>query len=158
MLEVHSCPRLRIAGVRVRYDADTAATTGPLAARVLVGVDHIPSRWLVQQHATGWVAVGATQSLDALASAHRPGTACAGCLHQREPDADELVPTISFVSFWSGLMLALELLTEAAGATPDHQALFCWPFGYDGPHLMRLPVAAQPACPVGCVASRARAA
>jgi hypothetical protein len=158
MLEAHSCPRLRITGVPVRYDADTAATVGPLAARVLVGVDHIPSRWLVQQHAPGWVAVGETQSLDALASAHRSGEPCAGCLHLREPDADELVPTISFVSFWSGLMLALELLTEAADANADQQALFGWPFGYEGPHLMRLGVAAQPACPVGCVASRARAA
>jgi len=158
MLVSHSSPRFRITGLPLRYDAGTAATIGPLASRVLVGVDHIPSRWLVQEHATDWVAVGATQSLDALASAHRPGEPCAGCLHQREPDADELVPTISFVSFWSGLMLALELMTEAAGAKPDQQALFCWPFGYDGPHLMRLTVAAQPACPVGCVASRARAA
>ncbi|MBA3422726.1 MAG: hypothetical protein H0U12_12720 [Thermoleophilaceae bacterium] len=158
MLASCSRPQLRITGVPHRYDADRASAIGPLAPRVLVGVDHIPSRWLVQERATGWVGVGATQSLDTLVSAHRPGEPCAGCLHQREPDADELVPTISFVSFWSGLLLALELLTEAAGAKPDQQALFCWPFGYDGPHLMRLPVAAQPACPVGCAASRARAA
>jgi hypothetical protein len=158
MLEAYSSPRLRIAGMPLRYDADNLAIIGPLASRVLVGVDHIPSRWLVQEHAAGWVAVAATQSLDALASAHRPGEPCAGCLHQREPDVDELVPTISFVSLWSGLMLALELLTEAADARPDQQALFCWPFGYNGPHLMRLPVAAQLACPVGCEASRERAA
>jgi hypothetical protein len=154
MLEQYSRPRLVITGVPLRYDDDHVDQIGPLAPRVLVGVDHIPSRWLVQQHASGWVGVGATQSLDALVSSHRPGEPCAGCLHTREPDADELVPTISFVSFWSGLMLALELLSEAAGAPPDRQALFCWPFGYDGPHLMRLDVARQDACPVVCDASR----
>jgi hypothetical protein len=158
MLESYSSRRFRITGVARRYDADAASTIGALAPRVVVGVDHIPSRWLVQARAPGWVGVGATQSLDALASAHRPGEPCTGCLHQREPDADELVPTISFVSLWSGLMLALELLTETASAKPDAQALFCWPFGYDGPYLMRLPVAAQQGCPVGCEASRARAA
>jgi hypothetical protein len=158
MLERYSTPGLRIDGVPLRYDTESATQIGPLADRVLVGVDDIPSRWLVQRHAPDWLCVGATQSFDTLVSTHRPGEPCAGCLHGREPDADELVPTISFVSFWSGLLLALELMTEAAGAHTEAQSLMCWPFGYEGPHLMRLPVAAQSTCRVGCAASRERAA
>jgi hypothetical protein len=158
MLASFSTPSLQIAGLSLHYDEKTVDHVGPLARRVLVGVDDIPSRWFIQSHARDWVGVGATQSLDALASTHLPGEACAGCLHGREPDGTELIPTISFVSFWSGLLLALELLTASAGVRPAQQAIFCWPFGYDGPHLMRLPVAAQPTCPVGCIASRGQRA
>jgi hypothetical protein len=158
MLAAYSTPLLRITGLPLRYEEQSVERVGALAPRVLVGVDHIPSRWLVQRHAAGWVGVGATQSLDALVSAHLPGEACAGCLHGREPDADELVPTISFVSFWSGLLLALELLSTCAGECSQQQAVFCWPFGYDGPHLMRMLIAAQPDCRVRCAASRAQAA
>ena len=158
LLEGFARPGLEIKGVEARFEEETAAEIGPLAERVLVGVDHIPSRWLVQRYACRWVGVGATQSLDAMASSHRPDEPCSGCLHPREPDADEIVPTISFVSFWAGLLLALELLSEVGGAAPDQQALLCWPFGWDGPHLMRLDVAAQPYCPVGCAPSRRLAA
>jgi hypothetical protein len=158
ILASYADAHLTVTGVQLRFEPRTAAQLRPLADRILVGVDHIPSRWLVQEYARGWVGVGRTQSLDVLVSSHRPGQACAGCLHQREPDAAELVPTISFVSFWSGLLLVLELLTEASGQAPGRQAVFCWPFGYDGPHLMRLDIAAQSSCRVGCSASRARAA
>jgi hypothetical protein len=112
----------------------------------------------VQREVGGWIAVGGTQSAEVMVSAHRGGEPCAGCLHPREPEVDEFVPTISFVSFWSGLLLALELLSEAARARPPQQALLCWPFGWGGPSLLRTPVAAQAACPVGCPASRAQAA
>jgi hypothetical protein len=158
MLTAYSTSRLSISGLPIRYDEKSIARVGPLAPRVLVGVDHIPSRWVVQREASGWVGVGATQSLEALVSGHSPGEPCAGCLHGREPDGDNLVPTISFVSFWSGLLLALELLTQAAGERPEHPSLLCWPFGYGGPQLTRLPVAPQRGCPVRCGASRAMAA
>lgn len=158
MLRAHARPGLEITGVEARFEEENAAAIGPLAHRVLVGVDHVPSRWLIQQHAPGWIAVGATQSLEAMASSHRPGDPCAGCLHPREPDLDQIVPTISFVSFWAGLMVALDLLCAAGDAAPDRQALLAWPFGWDGPHLMRLDVAAQPHCPVRCPSSRRLAA
>lgn len=158
MLEGFTRPGFEIKGVTERFEDEAMELVGPLAQRVLVGVDHIPSRWLVQRHAPSWVGVGATQSLESMISAHVPGEPCSGCLHPREPDADEIVPTISFVSFWAGLLLALELLNEAGGARHDDQALLCWPFGWEGPHLMRLPVAAQPHCPVGCPSSRRSAA
>lgn len=159
MLSAHSTSGIPVNGVALRYEESTAGAIGLLAPRVLVGVDDIPSRWLIQRHAPGWLGVGATQSLDALVSAHLPCAPCAGCLHGREPDAEELIPTISFVSLWAGLLLALELLSEAGGGRPARQALYCSPFGYNGPHLMRLPLAPQAACPVGCAAShRQRAA
>ena len=158
MLEGFTRPGFEITGMRRRFENETLNLVGPLAQRVLVGVDHIPSRWLAQRHAPSWVGVGATQSLESMVSAHLPGEPCSGCLHPREPEVDETVPTISFVSFWAGLLLALELLSEAGGARADDQALLCWPFGWDGPHLMRLPVAAQAHCPVRCPASRRSAA
>jgi hypothetical protein len=157
-LESYAGGGLQVAGVRLRLEDPTIEEIGPLADRVLVGVDHIPSRWLIQREAPGWVAVGSTQSLDVLVSSHPLGEPCAGCLHPRDIDNDAVVPTISFVSFWAGLLLALELLCEAAGQTVCPQAIFEWPFGHDGPHLMRLPVAAQDACPVGCEASQRKAA
>lgn len=150
--------RFRIEGVGLRLEADTLGRVGALADRVLVGVDHIPSRWLVQEEAPAWVGVGATQSLSTLVSSHCPGEPCAGCLHPRPLAADPEAATISFVSFWAGLLLALELLCEVEGRRPAAQSIYCEPFGYNGPHLMRLDVAAQPECPVRCSASRRRAA
>jgi hypothetical protein len=158
ILESYAGDGLQVAGVPLRLEEQTIEEIGPLADRVLVGVDHIPSRWLIQREAPGWVAVGSTQSLDVLVSSHSHGEPCAGCLHPRDIDNDGVVPTISFVSFWAGLLLALELLCETSCQTPRPQAVFAWPFGYNGPHLMRLPVAAQQACPVGCEASRRKAA
>jgi hypothetical protein len=158
MLESYAGGGIQVVGVPLRLEERTIEEIGPLADRVLVGVDHIPSRWLIQREAPAWVGVGSTQSLDVLVSSHAHGEACAGCLHPRDIDNDAVVPTISFVSFWAGLLLALELLCEATGQRSRPQAVFAWPFGYDGPHLVRLPVAAQQACPVGCEASRRRAA
>jgi hypothetical protein len=158
MLESYAGGGIEVAGVPLRLEEPTIEEIGPLAHHVLVGVDYIPSRWLIQREAPGWVGVGSTQSLDVLVSSHAQGEACAGCLHPREIDNDAVVPTISFVSFWAGLLLALELLCETTGHTSRAQAVFAWPFGYNGPHLMRLPVAVQHACPVGCEASQRKAA
>ncbi len=158
ILESYAGDGIQVTGVPLRLEERTIHEIGPLADRVLVGVDHIPSRWLIQREAPEWVGVGSTQSLDVLVSSHANGEACAGCLHARDIDNHAVVPTISFVSFWAGLLLALELLSEVPVQTSRPQALFAWPFGYNGPHLMRLPVAAQPACPVGCEASRRKAA
>lgn len=156
-LSFQSDERFKIKGVELRFESDTLERVGVLADRVLVGVDHIPSRWLIQEAAPAWVGVGATQSLSTLVSSHRPGEPCAGCLHPRPLPADPEAATLSFVSFWAGLLLAMELLCEVDGRQPAAQSIYCEPFGYNGPHLMRLDVAAQPECPVKCPASRKRA-
>lgn len=119
----------------------------PFAPRVLVGVDHIPSEYL---------SVGSTQSLEVVVSQHRPGDACAGCLHPEEPpDRDATVATISFVSFWAGLLQALYLISETLAVEPAGQVVTCWPFGWDGVTLLWHPLAPQARCPVSCDASRA---
>ena len=156
-LSLQGDERFEIKGVDLRLEPETLERVGTLADRVLVGVDHIPSRWLVQEAAPAWVGVGATQSLSTLVSSHRPGEPCAGCLHPRPLPTDPEAATISFVSFWAGLLLAMELLCEVDGRQPSAQSIYCEPFGYNGPHLMRLDVAAQPDCPVKCSASRKQA-
>lgn len=157
ILESYNTSHFKIGGVSARYEEDTRSQLGPLRKRVLVGVDHIPSRWLTQREAMGWVGVGSTQSVEVLVSAHDPGTPCAGCLHPREIRVDPEAPTISVVSFWAGLLLALELLCDAAGAKPTTPVIAFWPLNY-GPSLMRLGLAPHADCPVGCVASRPSAA
>jgi len=78
VLESLSTTRLQIAGCAMFFDDATAEDMYPLAARVLVGVDHIPSRWTAQRHAASkWVYVGSTSHDYVLVSAHPPGAACA---------------------------------------------------------------------------------
>jgi hypothetical protein len=68
-------------------------------------------------------------------SAHPTGTACAGCVHPRDDDFTGEIPTISFVSFWAGLVQALELILEAAGRALRHtRSTSIWPFGLENRH------------------------
>ncbi len=140
-------PALRVTGQKLRYDQAAAARFSPLAEKVIVGVDHIPSRWLVAEHSPNWLGVGSTQALTALVSSHRPQEACARCQHPVPLEDDGEVATISFVSFWAGLLLAMELLSFADGHPSSAQTLYCQPFGFDGPLLMRTPLAAREDCP-----------
>ena len=86
----------------------------PLAPSVLVGVDHIPSRWLVQEANPVWLAVGATEDFFASVSFHAPKLACAGCAHPEYSEVGGPIPTIAFVSFIGGLMLAALLAEHIA--------------------------------------------
>jgi hypothetical protein len=92
----------------------TAPYLAPLAPRLLIGVDHIPSRWAAQSADPGWVCVGASSHDYVLVSAHPSGEPCAGCVHPRDEAAAGEIPIISFVSFWVGLIQALELVAHAA--------------------------------------------
>jgi hypothetical protein len=52
-------PDIRIAGTGETFNEATATILGPLAPRLLVGVDHIPSRWAAQRAAASrWSASG----------------------------------------------------------------------------------------------------
>jgi len=86
-----------------------------LTSRIVVGVDHIPTRWTVQAYAPMWLGVGATSHWSAMASFHRAGLACARCLHPEDDPNDAPVPTVAFVSFWSGLLLAGYFAQSLAG-------------------------------------------
>jgi hypothetical protein len=63
---------LAVGSVAKRYEPKTAEAIG-LREVVLVGVDDIPSRWLVQRAVPAWLGVGATTHWSAMASFHVPG-------------------------------------------------------------------------------------
>lgn len=85
-----------------------------LADVVLVGVDHIPSRWAAQRARPAWLGIGATERFSVQVSVHEPGSACAQCLHPDDAPIDGPIPTAAFVSYWAGLILAVALLRRAA--------------------------------------------
>lgn len=152
---------IRLEGRSMLYNERTREQLQPLANTVAVGVDHVPSRWLVQSEEPGLLVVGATEGFEAYASHHRPGVACAGCLHPTAPpdEATRTVPTISFVSFFAGFFQALLLAALANGHEPKGQVIRALPFAFAGPVVSCTPLAANPDCPVACPASRlARAA
>jgi len=130
----------------------------PLARYVLVGVDDIPSRWEVQRAAQGWLGIGATTHFEVSTSSHDLGQPCAGCLHPRDdfqPDAP--IPTVSFVSFWAGLALAVRFLRHIGGRPYADQRQHLWlsplQMNQRNAALWR-PAAKRRDCPVGCIASK----
>ena len=112
----------------------------------MVGVDDIPTRWLVQRHAPDWLAVGATTHWSAMASYHEPGVGCAQCLHVRDEAGDAPIPTVAFVSFWAGLLTASYFLRRAAGtpAYPYEQQVYMTPFRAE--NTVRSPVPFRAGC------------
>jgi hypothetical protein len=152
---------IRLEGRALLYNERTREQLQPLANTVAVGVDHVPSRWLVQSEEPGLLVVGATEGFEAYASYHRPEMACAGCLHPTAPpdEATRVVATISFVSFFAGFFQALLLAALANGHEPKGQVIRALPFGFSRPVVSCTPLAPNPDCPVVCSASRlARAA
>lgn len=149
--------QLRLEPVAARF-SESCVDRAQLAPRVLVGVDDIPSRWIVQRHAPGWVGLSGTSHFSLSSSAHGVGEPCSGCLHPvDDTQGGDLIPTISFVSFWAGLAMAVRLVREALGIpyTRDKQHLWMTPLRMDQRHAaMWLPVAPRRDCPVQCSASR----
>lgn len=113
-----------------RYEAATVDEIGKLAPIVVVGVDHIPTRWLVQQAKPEWLVVGATTHWSAMASFHGVGLGCAHCLHNQDDPDDGLIPTTACVSFWAGLLAASYVARHAAGEliSPKEQQVYLTPF------------------------------
>jgi hypothetical protein len=149
-------PSIRITGTSQTFSEATAPGLLPLAPRLLVGVDHIPSRWAAQQAApSSWLCVGSSSHDFALVSAHPAGSPCAGCVHTRDDEDTGDIPTISFVSFWAGLIQALELIAHAAGRSPGWtRATHVWPFGLHDPRgIHQFTQHAVAGCAVGCRAS-----
>lgn len=141
-------PKGMLRGIIHRFGA--AANDAQLAPRVLVGVDHIPSRWTVQRAAPGWVGIGATSHFIAFASAHPAGEACAGCMHPRdEPDFGP-IPTVAFVSYWAGLLAAVKLVRDAGGdptGETERQTMIC-PLRPET--VWRSAIALRSDCPTPC--------
>lgn len=124
---------------------------------VLVGVDDIPSRWIVQRHTKGAVVVSGTSHFSISSSSHVPGEPCSGCQHPvDEVGGAARIPTVSFVSFWAGLAMAVRLIHRTMGvAYPrNRQHLWLTPLRMDLPRAaMWSPVAARIDCPVKCASS-----
>jgi hypothetical protein len=140
--------------VPTRFAANNA--TG-LAERILVGVDDIPSRWEVQRHAPGWVGVSGTSHFSISSSAHNPDQPCSGCQHPDDDPFQGAIPTVSFVSLWAGLVMAVRLVREALGYPYDasRQHLWLTPLRMDKPHAAWWsPVPARRDCPVNCEAAQ----
>lgn len=130
-----------------RYDFDLAGKIAPLAPTVIVGVDHIPTRWAVQAANPKWLVIGATTHWSAMASFHAEGLGCARCLHNQDDLGDGLIPTTACVSFWAGLLSATYLAHHAAGQaiSAKEQQVYLSPFRHEGVFLSA--VAMQEDCP-----------
>ncbi|MDE3039152.1 MAG: hypothetical protein KGJ82_01075 [Nitrospirota bacterium] len=131
----------------------------PLAPSVLVGADDIPTRWLIQSCFPQWLGVCGTSHFGTLTSSHTKGEACAGCLHWHdEQGVGEIIPTVSFISFWAGLALAVRVLRKEIGRpySKREQALWLVPLRMDDPNAgFWSTVSPRADCPVQCQASRA---
>ena len=137
-----------------RYDEHTAGRLEPLAPRVVVGVDHIPTRWLVQKRWPAWLGIGATSHYDAMVSIHRAGEAgCAGCAHPVDDPADGPLPTAAVVTHWAGVLLAAQLARDASGAraSSTEQLTYCFPLRLTTRNgIWRSAVAPNPRCSLHC--------
>jgi hypothetical protein len=110
---------LAIRPCAVRYDEKFRPG---LATNVLVGVDHIPSRWAVQRSWPTWLGVGATDAFSAYVSFHSKDVPCVGCLHPEPLNMNGPIPTVAFVSFFAGLMLGAYLVRRLnGGLDPAHE-------------------------------------
>jgi molybdopterin/thiamine biosynthesis adenylyltransferase len=143
-----------VKAVPVRLGPSTIDGVAPLSRNTLIGVDDIPSRWLVQRHAPGWVCVAATSHFEVVVSEHEPGGPCAGCMHPHDDPDDELIPTVAFVSMLAGTLQAHRLVARLAGdaARPP---MVAWALGLDREHgLLTLGQSPRADCPVRCDASK----
>jgi hypothetical protein len=146
-----------VSGIAHFYDAATRQQLGPLAPQVLVGVDDIPTRWEVQRAWPEWLGVGATSHFLAIVSSHSTGQPCVGCFHPIDDPGPDLIPTVSFVSYWAGLLLAIQTVQRSLGQIENghEQSIWCSPLRLDQSRAFwQRPISASPRCPVSCPASR----
>lgn len=150
------CRQFRLEPIAARFGSGNLEVDR-LAPRVVVGVDDIPSRWEVQRRGPAWVVVAGTSHFNVSSSTHRFGEPCSGCLHPVDEPGPNVIPTISFVSFWAGLTTVMRLLEEAAGrpCPRGRQHLWLSPLRMDlQKAAIWSPVPARRDCPVKCAASR----
>ena len=138
---------LHIEPILARYEPATLNSIAPLAPSVLVGVDHIPTRWAVQKANPEWLGVGATTHWSAMASFHQAGLGCAQCLHPSDDPSTAPIPTVAFVSFWAGLLTAAYLLRRVSDelVPQTEQQIYLTPFRGENPTRSKVPIRAN--CP-----------
>jgi hypothetical protein len=144
---------LRIEPFPMRYTWESLVTINGHAPSVLVGVDHIPTRWAAQRAHPEWLGVGATSHHSAMSSEHPRGAPCAWCLHPEDSPAPGNIPTVGFVSHWAGLLLAWRLVRHrlGVGVDPRAQHEYLTPLRTDSRDaLWRSGVASRAECPNRC--------
>ena len=151
LLADFSTHSFRIDPIASRLDLKTLKWAAPLRDRVLVGVDDIPSRWLVQERCAGWLCVAGTSHFTAMVSEHTRATPCAACLHPRDdPNAPAKLPTISFTSMIAGALQAYRLLASVSGVAPANPTLAAT-FNLGAERAVApIGLVANPACPIAC--------
>ncbi len=120
--------RIRVEPVPRHLDRDTQSLIGG-GATIVVGADDVEARHRAQARRPEWLGIGATSHFLVLVTEHPQGWACAGCAHAARGEDIAIIPTISIVSFWAGLLLALRLLAHA-GRRPyprERQVTNFWP-------------------------------
>ena len=150
-------PGVTLAGVAQAYTEATSEHLQPFAPQVIVGTDDIPARWAVQRAYPAWLGVGATSHFFTVTSSHTAGQACAGCLHPEDNSGGGLIPTVSFVSYWAGLLLAIRLLRHSLGHAQvgNDQSIWCTPLRLDQARsYWPQPIPINPHCPVQCQNSK----
>jgi hypothetical protein len=132
--------------INERYEEERAGLIKP-GRSVLVGVDDIPARWLVQRASPAWLGIGATTHWSAMASFHEAGLGCAECLHPLDDPSTAAIPTVAFVSFWAGLLLATYFLRQVSGrpAEAAEQQIYMTPFRAENAIVSVVPK--RPGCP-----------
>lgn len=150
----HFARGLRIEPIERHFvEADLEA----LADNVIVGVDDIPTRWLLAGARANWMGVGATTHFCSMASVHYPYSACAACLHPHDEAIEGPIPTIAFVSFCAGLMTAADFLVELSCSTASiasHWTYFTPLHLEDGSKVFSPPVSVREDCRARCPASQ----
>jgi hypothetical protein len=142
-----------ISGETARFDEHNRTALLPLAPIVIVGTDNVPSRWAVQREHPRWLAIGATSEFMAMASEHDGTEGCAGCVHPIDDGVHVDIPTVSFVSYWAGLLVATRVLLHAANTATAESRRIVQLFGLrlDGPlGQVRYVNARSRQCAIGC--------
>lgn len=143
---------LALQGVQLRYEEKNVDSIGQLASDVLVGVDHVESRWAVQESQPTWLGIGATEAYDAMLSFHTRGLPCARCVHEIGAAPQGPIPTAAFISHWAGLLLAAAFVGNRAGwLRPGEQVtwLACLQLGSQF-GVRRVAGFPSGVCPYGC--------
>jgi hypothetical protein len=143
---------ITVTAVQARYE-DPSRNEIELQPIVLVGVDDIPTRWAVQRSGPEWLAVGATSHFLAMSSFHSPELPCVGCLHPYDDPSNDPIPTVAFVSYAAGLMMATQYLRKMSNVSLENreQQVIFRPRRPE--RIWRSGVAARNNCPVKCPAS-----
>jgi hypothetical protein len=129
-----------------------------LAERVVVGVDDIPTRWMLAKGNPAWMGVGATSHFSAMASVHYAHSACAACLHPKDEVVEGDTPTVAFVSFFAGLQVAADFMRDLSGYDLNFASRQNYWTPFHPQNAMPSDVYPIAGCPAGCYASQIKRA